>query len=102
MTTTDLRDLIERTLCEPAPIPMPETLRDRHRALLRDMCRDSIDQLVAALAPLIAREKAEALREAAAATRSEAPGEPCAGATFGSHADWLDERADQIEKGADQ
>ena len=46
---------------------------------------------------LIAKIKAEALREAAESVRNEAPGEPYAGALFTSHATWLDERADRIE-----
>ena len=48
----------------------------------------------------IAKIKADALREAAEAARSEAPGEPHAGATFVSHACWLDERANRIEEEA--
>lgn len=47
-----------------------------------------------------AQVRAEALREAAEATRGEAVSDPHAGATFIAHADWLDERADRIEKGA--
>ena len=46
----------------------------------------------------IARIKAEALREAADAARKEAPDEPWAGATYVGFADWMAERADQIEK----
>lgn len=45
----------------------------------------------------INKVKADALREAAEATRSEAPDEPHAGASLRSHADWLDGRADRIE-----
>ena len=41
-----------------------------------------------------AQVRAEALREAAEATRREAPREPHAGATFIAHAEWRDERAD--------
>lgn len=48
----------------------------------------------------IAKIKADALREAADATRGEAPGEPHAGASFISHARWLDERADAVEEQA--
>lgn len=48
----------------------------------------------------IAKVKADALREAAEATRSEAPDEPHAGASLRSHADWLDGRAEQIEREA--
>ena len=47
----------------------------------------------------INKVKADALREAAEDTRSEAPGEPSAGATFTAHACWLNKRADQIEGG---
>lgn len=49
---------------------------------------------------IIAKIKADALREAAKATRNEAPGEPYAGCTFTAHADGLDELADQIEREA--
>ena len=45
-----------------------------------------------------AKTKADALREAAAATRNEASGEPYAGSTFNAHANWLEERASQIEQ----
>lgn len=45
----------------------------------------------------INKMKADALRDAAGATRGEARDEPHAGATFISHARWLNKRADQIE-----
>lgn len=48
----------------------------------------------------IARARAEALRDAAAATRNEAPDEPYAGATFDAHANYLEECAALIEKEA--
>lgn len=52
------------------------------------------------LARGIARITVNALREAAEAIRREAPGEPHEGATFGSFADWLEARADQIKQEA--
>lgn len=55
------------------------------------------EKRVAEFDRFIAKVKADALREAAEATRREAPGEPHAGASLSSHADWLDDRAEQIE-----
>lgn len=51
--------------------------------------------------PIVNRVRAEALREAANETKREAPGEPCAGATFTAHAAWLNARADRIEQNSE-
>lgn len=65
--------------------------------ILRDICVTSMRMDGAEFDRFVAKVKADALREAAEATRAEAPDEPHAGATFISHARWLDERANQIE-----
>lgn len=65
-------------------------------------CRGEVpeSQAAADFDRFIARVKAEVLREAAESTRGEALDEPYAGALFTSYAEWLDDRADRIEKGA--
>ena len=67
--------------------------------ILRDICVTSMRMDGAEFDRFIAKVKADALSEAAEATRAESLGDPHAGASFIAHARWLDERADRIEAG---
>lgn len=74
--------------------PTLSHFRAVYGAMCADWCRDGS---LAEFDRVIAKVKADALREASEATRSEALAEPHAGATFDAHARWLDERADAVE-----
>lgn len=74
--------------------PTPSMFREVYGAMCPEWCRAAS---LSEFDRMIAKVKADALREASEATRSEAPAEPHAGATFDAHARWLDERAVAVE-----
>lgn len=74
--------------------PTLSHFRAVYGAMCADWCRDGS---LAEFDRMIAKVKADALSEAAEATRAESLGEPHAGASLIAHARWLDERADAIE-----
>lgn len=74
--------------------PTPSMFREVYGTMCPEWCRAAS---LAEFDRMIAKVKADALSEAAEATRAESLGEPHAGASFIAHARWLDERADAIE-----